>query len=79
MNDTTALRAGLAALAEAEQADPSPVWEPVTHDQQLCGRTESVSGHQYRPCARPAGHPEAYCRSVDGNAYFLAVDRRRTP
>jgi hypothetical protein len=45
----------------------------------LCGRTQSVTGETYRPCARPAGHREAYCRSADGNAYFLAPDRSRTP
>ncbi|MFG2276762.1 hypothetical protein ACGFNY_44265 [Streptomyces chartreusis] len=79
MHDTIALRAGLAALAEAEEAQPSPVWEPVLHHEPLCGRTEAVSGETYRPCGRPAGHREAYCRSADGAAYFLAVDRSRTP
>lgn len=79
MDDITAIRAGLAALAAAEESDPSPVWEPLTHDQPLCGRTESVAGQTYPPCARPAGHREAYCRSADGTAYFLAVDRSRTP
>lgn len=78
MSDTAALRAGLAALAAAEDANPSPVWEPVTHDEPLCGRTEAVSGETYLPCARPAGHREAYCRSADGSVYFLAVDRSRT-
>lgn len=79
MHDTTALRAGLAALAAAEEVQPSPVWEPVTHDGPLCGRTESVDGHTYPPCTRAAGHEQAYCRSADGRAYFLAPDRRRTP
>jgi hypothetical protein len=79
MDDTTALRAGLAALAAAEEARPSPVWEPVTHDGPLCGRTESVDGQDYPPCTRQAGHPEAYCRSADGRAYFLAVNRSHTP
>ena len=79
MSDTTALRAGLAALAAAEDSRPSPVWEPVTHDGPLCGRAESLSGETYPPCTREAGHREAYCRSADGNAYFLAVDRSRMP
>lgn len=40
--------------------------------QDLCGRAESVDGSEYPPCARSAGHCEAYCRSADGQAYFLA-------
>jgi hypothetical protein len=75
MNDTVALRAGLAALAAAEDAAPSPVWEPLTHDQALCGLTQAVSGESYRPCMRPTGHPEEFCRSADGAADFLAAGR----
>lgn len=75
--DSEVIRAGLAALAAAEEAAPSPVWEPVLDGEPLCGRTESVSGEVYRPCGRPAGHREAYCRSADGAQYFLAVDRSR--
>ncbi|MFF9175938.1 hypothetical protein [Streptomyces sp. NPDC014793] len=41
--------------------------------QNPCGRTESVTGEEYPPCARLAGHREAYCRSADGKAYFLAL------
>lgn len=41
--------------------------------QDACGRTESVTGEEYPPCARPADHREAYCRSADGQAYFLAL------
>lgn len=77
MGGTAAIRAGLAALAADEEARPSPVWEPLNHDGPLCGRTESVSGDRYPPCARPSGHREAYCRSADGQVYFLAVDRSR--
>lgn len=44
----------------------------------LCGRTEAVSGVVYPPCARPAEHREAYCRSAAGDL-FLAADTRRTP
>lgn len=36
-----------------------------------CGRNRSIHGNPYPPCALPAGHPEAYCRSADGNSYFL--------
>ncbi|MDT0435669.1 MULTISPECIES: hypothetical protein [Streptomyces] len=36
-----------------------------------CGKTKGVSGIYYRPCDRPAGHPEAYCQSADGKHLFL--------
>ncbi|WP_032761289.1 hypothetical protein, partial [Streptomyces alboviridis] len=38
----------------------------------LCGKDRGVSGLYYRPCARPAGHAEAYCKSADGSHLFLA-------
>ncbi|MFJ6316034.1 hypothetical protein ACIQJW_08135 [Streptomyces californicus] len=38
-----------------------------------CGKTVGVSGLFYRPCARPAGHPEAYCRDASGDHMFLAA------
>lgn len=41
--------------------------------QRLCGKTRGVSGLYYRPCARTAGHKEAYCRSADGGHLFLAA------
>ncbi|MEU3529960.1 hypothetical protein AB0E62_40085, partial [Streptomyces sp. NPDC038707] len=41
--------------------------------QDACGRTESVVRSEYPPCARPAGHSEAYCRSADGKTHFLAL------
>ena len=31
MNDTDQIRSGLAALAAAEDINPSPVWAPVSH------------------------------------------------
>lgn len=37
-----------------------------------CGKTLSVDGHTYPPCARPADHIEAYCRDATRNAYFIA-------
>ncbi|MEU9947068.1 hypothetical protein [Streptomyces sp. NPDC047939] len=39
----------------------------------LCGKTVGRSGIYYRPCARPAGHPEAYCRDDTGDHLFLAA------
>lgn len=48
---------------------PQPETQAAT-----CGRTKSVCDTEYPPCARPAGHEEAYCRSADGKQHFLAVD-----
>jgi hypothetical protein len=44
-------------------------------EEALCGKTVGVGvpDHPYRPCARPAGHPEAYCRDATGQHYFLAA------
>ncbi|MER6183072.1 hypothetical protein [Streptomyces sp. NPDC001652] len=42
-----------------------------------CGKTRSVSGDEYRPCALPPGHPEAYCQSADGMHLFLAEEPSR--
>lgn len=39
----------------------------------LCGKTWGANGNEYSPCARREGHEEAYCRSADGNDYFLAA------
>ncbi|MGQ4437972.1 hypothetical protein ACN6LI_003338 [Streptomyces violaceoruber] len=44
----------------------------ATDTQALCGKDRGVSGLYYRPCARPAGHAEAYCKSADGSHLFLA-------
>lgn len=40
-----------------------------------CGKTVSVDGSTYPPCARPAGHQEAYCRDASRNRHFLAADQ----
>jgi hypothetical protein len=49
----------------------------------LCGKTQATDGTTYRPCARPKGHIEAYCRDATRNAYFIAAaqtaDLRRNP
>lgn len=44
-------------------------------EEALCGKTVGVGfpDHPYRPCARPAGHSEAYCRDATGQHYFLAA------
>lgn len=47
--------------------------QPTQDEARLCGKTRGVDGSTYQPCARPAGHPEAYCRSADGNQHFLAA------
>ncbi|PVD01317.1 hypothetical protein [Streptomyces sp. CS014] len=44
-----------------------------------CGKTVGVSGLFYRPCARPAGHPEAYCRDASGDHMFLAAATPAAP
>lgn len=44
-------------------------------EEALCGKTVGVGlpDHPYRPCARPAGHSEAYCRDATGQHHFLAA------
>jgi hypothetical protein len=44
-----------------------------------CGKTLAVSGTEYPPCARPAGHHEAYCRDASRNRHFLAAERKSHP
>lgn len=39
-----------------------------------CGKTQSHDGHVYPPCARPAGHIEAYCRDNRRTSYFIAAE-----
>jgi len=48
--------------------------EPAAKQPEVCGRTRDIGGTEYPPCARRPKHREAYCRTADGNAYFLAVD-----
>ncbi|WP_392971067.1 hypothetical protein [Streptomyces sp. LN245] len=67
-----------AAEAPHRLADAVPVSGPGgaadETQAETCGRTWSVSGDEYPPCARPVDHWEAYCRSADGQALFLGVD-----
>ncbi|MDX3247166.1 hypothetical protein [Streptomyces sp. ME18-1-4] len=44
-----------------------------------CGKTQGTDGSTYRPCARPQGHIEAYCRDATHNAYFIAVGQTDVP
>ncbi|MFD8469068.1 hypothetical protein ACFV10_28670 [Streptomyces cyaneofuscatus] len=62
----------LAALAVARQL-------LGTTTDALCGKTVGVSGLFYRPCARPAGHLEAYCRDASGDHMFLAATESAAP
>jgi hypothetical protein len=39
----------------------------------VCGKTRGTDGTAYPPCARPAGHHEAYCRDTDRARYFIAA------
>ncbi|MEU8101663.1 hypothetical protein [Streptomyces rubiginosohelvolus] len=43
----------------------------------LCGKTTATDGTEYPPCARPAEHPEAYCRAAGRQAYFTAPEGAR--
>lgn len=46
----------------------------------LCGKTRGISTSvPYKPCARPAGHPEAYCRDAKGDHLFLAMPEEAHP
>lgn len=49
------------------------------HDGPLCGKTRATDGNNYPPCARPAGHIEAYCRNATRNAYFIAAASEAAP
>jgi hypothetical protein len=40
---------------------------------ETCGRTWSIGGDEYPPCARPVDHWEAYCRSADGQSHFIGA------
>lgn len=47
-------------------------------DGPLCGNTLTHDGHTYPPCARPAGHIEAYCRDAKRATYFIAAEIARS-
>ncbi|NYV72961.1 hypothetical protein [Streptomyces sp. UH6] len=64
-------RAAWRALTPEQQAARLAELDADDDEPELCGRTTSVAGDEYPPCARPAGHTEAYCRSADTKAYFL--------
>jgi hypothetical protein len=40
-----------------------------------CGKTEAVSGVVYPPCVRDADHPEAFCRSANGDLFLTPITR----
>jgi hypothetical protein len=64
-----AITKGNAALLEIEAAVRQ--WVTDHPEVESCGHTVGENG----PCARPAGHPGAYCRDATGTQRFL----RRTP
>ncbi len=43
----------------------------------VCGKTTAANGTKCPPCARPAGHLEAYCRTADHQSYFIAAEGAR--
>ncbi|MDX3183546.1 hypothetical protein PV334_20070 [Streptomyces sp. ME02-7008A-1] len=54
---------------EPESHRPAPA---VTEEPTPCGNTQGLgTTNPYRPCARPAGHPEAYCKDATGDHLFL--------
>ncbi|CAL9668250.1 hypothetical protein SUDANB145_07274 (plasmid) [Streptomyces sp. enrichment culture] len=61
-------RAAVRALTEPVGSAAAPA-----KDTPLCGKTRGLGGFTYKPCARDAGHKEAYCRSADGIHLFLAA------
>lgn len=75
-----AQKRGNAALLEIEKTVRAWVAKhPEPKTGEACGRTRSISGDEYPPCARPANHWDAYCRSADGQSYFLAIDAHQRP
>lgn len=65
---------GVAPAALRRVADETPAAETQADGaQRLCGKSRGVSGLYYQPCARAAGHKEAYCKSADGEHLFLAA------
>lgn len=70
-----AIDKGNAALLEVEAAVRQWVAEhPEAPEAPLCGYERDG----YGPCARPAGHPEAYCRDAAQNQYFLRAPEGAT-
>ncbi|MFD3520467.1 hypothetical protein [Streptomyces sp. NPDC058653] len=54
---------------QPEPTNPAAETAPL-----LCGKTIGIGTPlPYHPCARPAGHPEAYCKDVIGDHMFLAA------
>ncbi|MFF9690261.1 hypothetical protein [Streptomyces sp. NPDC014623] len=50
-----------------------PAAEIRAAESRLCGKTVAVNGATHPPCARTAGHREAYCRDSTYSSYFLAA------
>lgn len=45
-----------------------------------CGNTQGLgTTNPYKPCARPAGHPEAYCKDATGDHLFLPATATPAP
>lgn len=38
-----------------------------------CGKTDAVSGVVYPPCVRKADHPQAFCRSANGDLFLAPI------
>ncbi|MGV9891642.1 hypothetical protein [Streptomyces sp. NPDC003395] len=67
MNDTEAMRAGLKALSEAEEASPSRVWAPVLPSGEGPTSTPGAGQMLVLPLDGPLGEALAYlARGTDG-------------
>ncbi|MFJ8866741.1 hypothetical protein ACIRD6_13425 [Streptomyces sp. NPDC102473] len=56
-------------------ATPAPAKETTP-----CGNTQGLgTTNPYKPCARPAGHPEAYCKDATGDHLFLPATATPAP
>ncbi|MFG3136072.1 hypothetical protein ACGFZA_07595 [Streptomyces sp. NPDC048211] len=69
-------RHGCRAAADELSREAQPATDQPT--EALCGKTLGIGfpNHPYRPCARPAGHAEAYCRDATEQHHFLAATDR---
>lgn len=65
--------------APLSAVDAPPAVVPQPEEACACGKTVGLGEITYQPCARPTDHPEAYCRSADGNHMFLAAPTEEQP
>lgn len=69
---------GSSAITETERMRLLRILDDGRLNGPACGKTRALDGTTYPPCARPAGHHEAYCRDTDRVRYFIAAADRTT-